>query len=193
MKFQSLVLKLSDISEFQLKGIVSRVQEFVSTLWSTRRDSWKLLSLVLLASCAASEQTETPSAQSQQGDFRIRSTVDLRLLSPSEPVGGQPARREFRRGDTEGWMTIAGLWSLRTPVQHSRLLCAIYETGIRLGRGDPVCTNVRWLTETEFSSRRRHCNSAVMIHLGEGRFPEGPQLFSEANCVRVVTRCQGIC
>jgi hypothetical protein len=152
-----------------------------------------LLPAMLLISCAGKETIGDTSTDAGAAATQVHGVIDLPLLAPTMPGGQPPARREFGRQDTQGWITEIGTWTLNTKVAHTRFRCATYETGIQLGVGDTACSNVRWRTEVEFGSRRRLCNSAVVFQDASGEFPDGAQLFSAFNCVRVVTRCEGPC
>ncbi|UCC56703.1 MAG: hypothetical protein JSU75_02790 [Gammaproteobacteria bacterium] len=93
----------------------------------------------------------------------------------------------------QGWLDETGIWQFSMEVHHGRLRCATYETGIRLGKGNPACSNVEWLTGIEPVSRLRHCNSATRIHAGGGEISRAASRFAETSCVRVVVRCEGNC
>jgi hypothetical protein len=152
-----------------------------------------LLPVVLLIACAGKETTGPMASDAGTETRRVHGVIDLPLLAPSLPSGQPPAKREFGRQDTQGWITETGAWTLNTKVVHTRFRCATYETGIQLGTGDSTCSSVRWRTDVDFGSRRRHCNNAVILHDASGELADGAQLFSDANCVRVVTRCEGPC
>ena len=113
---------------------------------------------------------------------------------PLGPAGtDQKAGRTFQGTETQGSIGEAGAWNLSTGVTHNRQRCATYETGIQLGKGNPACTKVEWLTEADFGSSRRHCNSAVMIHKGSGKLTGSNDVYQTSTCVRVVTKCTGAC
>jgi hypothetical protein len=151
---------------------------------------WKLLPLLLLASCAAQEPGERAGEAPSEGS-RIVRTVDL----PLTPVAGaqQPGAKAFQGRDIQGEVGPSGAWSIRTAVTHTRLRCATFETGIQLGRGDAACSSVRWLSNAQFGTRQTHCNSATLIHSGGGELPVTRDVLDQSNCVRVVTRCTGPC
>lgn len=134
---------------------------------------WRVLPLILLASCAANEPPGTASDDRPAG-YRI---VDVPLNPPSQPSGQRIQTREFQRGDTLGSLRESGAWSIRAAVMHPRLRCAIYETGIQLGTGDRDCSGVRWLTNVEFGARRTQCNNATAVHTGGGEFVGAENLF----------------
>ena len=147
---------------------------------------WRLLPVLLLVSCAANEEK-----QPDQG--RIVRLVELPLTAATQSVAGQPSRRTFEKQGIQGWLDATGAWQIKAEVNHSRILCGTYETGIQLGRGNPACSDVQWLTGAEFVSRQRQCNSATRLHRGSGRFSEAPSRLEEVSCVRLVVRCEGTC
>ena len=154
---------------------------------------WKLLPIMLLVSCAANEQRGDATNEEPSNGPRIVNTTDL-VLDPSSKSGSDDsAVRKFHGIETRGSLDETGAWNLSTAVTHNRLRCATYETGIRLGKGNPACTQVEWLTETSYGSNRKHCNSAVLIHKGSGKFADGNDVYQASSCVRVVTKCTGAC
>jgi len=153
---------------------------------------WKLLPLILLASCAVDEPRE-PASQSRQAGYRIVNIVDVPLNPASRPGGEQVPTKDFERGDTLGWIRKTGAWNIRAAVTHPRLRCATYETGIQLGAGNRACSEVRWLTNVEFGTKQTQCNNATAIHAGGGELAGMRDIFGASTCVRVVTRCEGAC
>ena len=147
---------------------------------------WRLLPVLLLAACAASDEK-----QPDQG--RIVRLVQLPLTSPAQPVAGQPSRRAFEKQGVQGWVDQAGAWHIEAEVHHGRIRCGTYETGIQLGRGNAACSDVQWLTGVEFVARQRQCNSATRLHRGSGRFSEAVSRLEQVSCARLVVRCEGTC
>jgi hypothetical protein len=86
-----------------------------------------------------------------------------------------------------------GAWHMQREVHHGRLRCGSYETGIQIGRGAPACSAVEWLTDIEYVTRLRHCNSASRVHAGQGRFPGLADSLQDVSCVRIAVRCEGAC
>lgn len=153
---------------------------------------WRLLPIILLVSCAVNEQKDAPVTETDSVTYRIVNTQDL-VLNTSAEAANKDSSRTFKGTETNGSIQMSGAWSLSTLVVHSRLRCATYETGIQIGRGNPGCENVKWMTEADFGSSRRHCNSAVMIHTGSGQFANNEEVYNSSTCVRVVTKCTGAC
>ncbi len=154
---------------------------------------WRLLPIILLASCAATGPENTASDPNTSTNQRTVNVVEIPLAAFSGSKVDADSSRGFSRGDTQGTIRGNGSWELRRPVTHTRLRCATYETGIQLGRGTPACSQVEWLTDVTYGSNRKHCNNATLIHNGNGRFENPDNTFERANCVRVVTRCTGPC
>ena len=153
----------------------------------------RLLPVLLLASCSTIMPTGDEANTGDNEQARMVQTREFSLGSISKIQAGQGSSRRFGIGDTSGSIRDSGDWELRIPVTHTRLHCATYETGLQLGRGDNACTQVRWLTEVQYGSRRTHCNNASLIHSGRGSFEGIGRTYEQSNCVRVVTRCSGPC
>ncbi|MBK1716961.1 hypothetical protein [Thiocystis violacea] len=154
---------------------------------------WKLLPVLLLASCAARESNDSVSQAPRSDSSRIVSTLDVPLLPAPSTGARQPATKAFQAGETRGRVDDSGAWSLRAAVTHTRLRCATYETGIQLGRGNADCSNVRWVSPVQFGTRQTQCNKATLIHAGGGDLAITNDTFEASNCVRVVTQCDGPC
>lgn len=154
---------------------------------------WKLLPACLLVACAANERAQPVNGDDSADQVRIVLQVALPTKSSTPTVTSQSPRKTFQRRGIEGWLDATGAWRINAEVQHGRLRCGIYETGIQLGTGNPVCSEAKWLTDVKYVTRLRHCNSAVRIHAGGGEFPDGGNQLQATNCVRVVVRCNGIC
>jgi hypothetical protein len=154
---------------------------------------WKMLPIILLVSYAVIEQTATAADEVPATGSRIVNSMDLALDPSSKNDPDQGVGRVFQGTETRGSIGETGAWNLSTGVTHNRLRCATYETGIQLGKGNPACTQVEWLTDISYGSSRRHCNSAVMIHKGSGKVTGGNDIYQASSCVRVVTKCTGTC
>jgi hypothetical protein len=154
---------------------------------------WKLLPVCLLVSCAVNDQQQPAGGGDQPEQFRIVRQVELPVESSAEIINGQSARKTFHRQGVQGWLDETGAWRIEGEVHHGRLRCATYETGIQLGRGNPACADVEWLTGVEYATRVRHCNSASRVHAGGGEFSDMANRFNEVSCVRVLVRCEGAC
>ena len=154
---------------------------------------WRLLPLIFLVSCAVDQPRQGSDGKSGTGDYRIVSEQRLPLVFSTETMAGAPRAQRFSRQDVRGRIEESGSWTIRKKVSHSRILCAVYETGIQLGRGAPGCSSVQWFSEIEYGTRQRHCNSATLVHSGGGNMAGLGSEFESATCVRVITRCTGSC
>jgi hypothetical protein len=154
---------------------------------------WSLcLPLCLIGACVATDpQKSIDSSDTPPAAARIVRTTDLPLTGGSVRPDGQLADRTFESSGISGWLDATGAWQIRSKVPHSRLRCGVYEVGMQLGRGDAGCSDVRWVTDVEYVTRERQCNSATRIHSGRGQIPIAQ--FETASCVRVVVRCEGTC
>jgi hypothetical protein len=147
---------------------------------------WKLLPVCLLVGCAA-------TGQQQPNQARIVRQIDLPLEPSTRSADDQPSKRAFQGTRIQGWLDETGAWHIRTEVEHGRLRCGTYEVGIRLGRGNPVCSSVEWLTGVDYATKLLHCNNAARPHVGDSKIYDMANRFEEVTCVRVVVRCEGTC
>jgi hypothetical protein len=154
---------------------------------------WKLLPVCLLVSCAVNDQQQPAGSGKQSGQASIVRQVELPVESSAEINNGQSAKKTFHRQGVQGWLDETGAWRIEGEVHHGRLRCASYEMGIQLGRGNPACADVEWLTGVEYATRVRQCNSASRLHAGGGEFSNMATRFDEVSCVRVLVRCEGAC
>jgi hypothetical protein len=152
---------------------------------------WRILPLCLLVACAAIDPNRSTSGGGgASAQPHIIRALQLPLQPPTLIVQGEPSKWTFRDFNVSGWVDENGFWDIRSEISHGRIPCATYEVGVQLGRGRPACSNVDWLTNVEYGSRVRHCNSATRIHSGGGRFFDTSAV-EAANCARVVVRCDG--
>lgn len=152
---------------------------------------WRLLPLCLLVGCVATNpDTSSGDGSSGTTGWRIVRTAEMPLESSGTTVEGQSSKRTFRDSNVSGWLDEKGNWNIRAEISHGRIRCATCEVGIQLGRGLPACSNVDWLTNVEYATRFRHCNSATRIHSGGG-LSFLTVAVEAANCARVVVRCEG--
>jgi hypothetical protein len=154
---------------------------------------WKLLPVCLLTSCAVNDQQQPASNENLSSQFRIVRQVELPVESSTQTISGQPSRKIFQITGLQGWLDETGAWHIKGDVHHGPLRCGTYEMGIRLGRGNPACSDVEWLTGVEYATRLRHCNSASRLHTGGGEFSDAANRLEEVSCVRVIVRCEGTC
>ena len=154
---------------------------------------WRLLPLCLLAGCAALGPNAPSDSNSGAAQARSIRTSNLPLSTSATTIDGRISHKTFQSSGVSGRVDSTGFWELRTLVSHGRLLCGVYEVGMQLGSGNQGCSEVRWLTDVEYVTRERQCNSAARIHTGGGRFQDARERFPILTCVRVVVRCEGNC
>ena len=106
------------------------------------------------------DHKETVSDDSRAGAYRIVNTLDVPLKLSSKPNAEQAVSKEFSQGEARGSIQQTGVWNISAVVVHTRLRCGTYETGIQLGIGNPACSDVEWLTDMDYGTRRTQCNSA---------------------------------
>ncbi len=154
---------------------------------------FRLLPVLLLASCAAHDQQQPDSVDTQSDQGRIVRQFELPLASSVQSAAGQPARKTFQIKGMQGWLDQTGSWQIMGEVHHGRLRCASYEVGVQYGSSSAACSDVEWLTGVEYATRLRHCNSATRLHIGGGSFPALADRLEAVSCARLIVRCQGIC
>ncbi|HEX7025677.1 MAG TPA: hypothetical protein VF268_00405 [Gammaproteobacteria bacterium] len=104
----------------------------------------------------------------------------------------------FEHGELLVTLRDGGVWDIEGPVNHTRFFCGTYRLGVRFGRGQPACVNVKWLSDVEYVSSLKHCNSAVRIHNGSGTLvpdpaPETPFDIDTVTCAQIHIKCSGTC
>ena len=160
---------------------------------------WKLPSVCLLlacclpVACAVNDQQQAASDENQPAQGRVVRQFELPLGLSAQTISGQPSRSTFQKQGIQGWLDETAAWHISGEVHHGRLRCATYETGLQLGRGNPGCSNVEWLTDVEYVTRMRHCNNVTRLHVGDGRFSGMASRLEAVSCVRVAVRCEGAC
>jgi len=108
-------------------------------------------------------------------------------------AGAEPQKFEFKFDHASAWLRQNGAFKLDAEVKHEWLLCGDYEVGVRFGIGQPGCTNVSWLSTTQFVSKRKQCNHAWMVHQGSGTDSALVGDMEEITCGQLVIRCTGKC
>lgn len=116
----------------------------------------------------------------------------------SAPLPGQSGDVVFKRGELIVTLSENGAWEVEGPVQHVRFFCGTYQVGARFGTGAPACVNVKWLSEVEYVTSHRQCNSALMMHKGRGQLaldpaPETPFDIDHVTCGQIYIKCSGSC
>ena len=138
-----------------------------------------MLSFISIASWAAEPVERKYSAVA-------RKSVDF-------GVGAQPQKTEFKFDGALAWLREDGSFKVDAEVKHESLLCGTYEVGIRFGIGKPDCSNVSWLSKTQYVSKKRQCNHAWMAHVGSGKDTDLVGDVDLVTCGQLVIRCTGKC
>lgn len=111
---------------------------------------------------------------------------------------GQTQTLVFGHGEMLVTLGDGGLWEVEGPVRHNRFLCGTYQVGAKFGRGSPDCVNVNWLSDVQYVTSLRQCNSAVRIHKGNSLLavdpaPETPFDIDRVTCAQIYIKCNGAC
>lgn len=108
-------------------------------------------------------------------------------------VGAEPQKTEFKFDSASAWLRENGSFKIEAEIKHNALLCGTYEVGIRFGIGKPACSNVSWLSKTQFISKRKQCNHAWMVHQGSGKDMDLVGDVDLITCGQLVVKCTGKC
>ena len=121
----------------------------------------------------------------------------LLVLSMSAVLAEEPVERKYsavaRQSVDFGVGGENGTFHVEAEVKHESLLCGTYEVGVRFGIGKPGCTNVSWLSRTQFVTKRKQCNHAWMSHQGSGTDTDLIGDVDLVTCGQLVIRCTGKC
>ena len=107
--------------------------------------------------------------------------------------GAGPQKLEFRFDNASAWVRENGTFQLEAEIKHGWLLCGTYEVGINFGIGSPACTNVSWIGQPRYVSRRKQCNHAWMVHTGSDIESEVVGDFNQITCAQLLIKCTGKC
>ena len=143
--------------------------------------------LVLSVSLQALAQDEDPA---------IRRANAAAVPAVAVTADGKTDRLEFDFGRNRGkaWVARKGELHVQTWVQHSGLLCATYEVGVRFGHGDPGCADVEWLGPAKYVTSRVQCNNALVEHIGADTARDLSDKFDRITCAQRMIRCvKGSC
>jgi len=143
-----------------------------------------------LLSITLSLLTFSVNATDYPGAVKI---YDIKLNQETQFNAKQALKKTFKDFNTEGWLADNGEWHIKGTVTHNRLRCATYQLGVQLGKGNPACLNIEWLTDVQYGTTRQHCNSSPLVHVGGGNLPALTNILKDATCARVVVRCTGTC
>jgi hypothetical protein len=110
-------------------------------------------------------------------------------------IGGAQslARLDFYYGDIRAWLLQDGNWHIEGSVQHRGALCGTYQLGIQFGIGNPGCANVEWIGMPIYVTKRRQCNSALIMHVGGDQNHSAADAFDQISCAQRLINCSGRC
>jgi hypothetical protein len=157
-----------------------------------RRDRSMILGLtaaVVVTIFAGCSTQQTSDGAPSSGEPRIIRQFDLPLL----PAGAEPGVRAFSGGSVRGTLEETGDWRARGEITHRRLRCATYRMALRFGSGEKACEGVAWQTDRIWLPSRAQCNSATVVHSGEGSLGLPAARVDALTCVRVSVECTGAC
>ena len=147
---------------------------------------YQYLFFILIFSVFFSAHLSADEAVEKKYSAVARKSVDF-------GVGAQPQKTEFKFDSATAWLRENGAFHVDAEIKHGSLLCGTYEVGVRFGIGQPACTNVSWLSTTQFVSKRKQCNHAWMAHQGSGTDTELVGDVELVTCAQLVIRCTGKC
>ena len=151
-----------------------------------------VLLFLLIASPAHSDQFDP--VQNDTGIIGgVSNNTQLPLIAVMQGNNSQASQKSFQGNEVEGWFQQTGDWYIKGVVAHHRLRCATYQLGIQLGKGNPSCLNVEWLTAVNYGTMQEQCNSASVQHVGGGNLPELRKVLDQATCVQISIKCSGAC
>jgi hypothetical protein len=106
---------------------------------------------------------------------------------------GKPVKIEFDFGDFKAWARRDGSWSAEGPIKHRGLLCGTYTLHLRVGQGNPGCSDVQWFREPRAVASVKLCNDATgLINGGNTEFQDAKQ-FDKITCAERTLSCSGNC
>lgn len=106
---------------------------------------------------------------------------------------GKPVKLEFDFGDFKAWGRRDGSWHVEGLVQHRGLMCATYTLLLRVGHGNPGCTNVEWFKEPHPVASVHLCNNATGKLTGGNLEFDDASRFDEITCAERTLSCSGNC
>ena len=138
---------------------------------------------------------KSQSAVTNDGDISSMKALKAPARSGMEwDLDGNLTKIEFKFDDGSAWLRSNGEWYVQTDVRHNRLRCATYQLGVRFGHGTPACVNVEWLTEPQYVTTEKQCNSATRPHAGGDQNPALAPEFERITCAERLIRCiDGAC
>jgi hypothetical protein len=125
---------------------------------------------------------------------RVTTALSPARADHMSSMGGGARRINFQFGQMRAWLNENGDWQIYGQIEHTPLICAVYEVGMRFGEGKGGgCTDVNWLSEVQYVTRERQCNGATARHEGGEYQHYISKDFDRVTCAERVIRCQGKC
>ena len=153
-----------------------------------------LPALIVLGVCVSINGLVTENARADSdAEPVIKKYSAVARKSMDFKEGNVVQKVDFRFDGATAWLRQNGDFGVDAEIKHQWLLCGTYEVGIRFGIGSPACTNVSWVTDPRYVSRRKQCNNAWMVHTGNGNDAEIPGDFPQITCAQLLIKCTGKC
>ena len=129
-----------------------------------------VFSVLLLSNPAFSETT------------KIKKDTVFARQSTDWTSGGTKQQLDFKFGGGKATLRQDGVIQFEGPVKHIGLRCATYSAGIRLGKGNPRCADVEWITDPIYLTAKKHCNNAELTHTGADKNSIAAARFKDITC-----------
>jgi hypothetical protein len=147
---------------------------------------------LMIAAVAAVALQTTPAVADDPSGSALGRTAVARPAAEWNKAG-KPVKLEFDFGDFKAWARRDGSWNADGKVQHHSLLCGTYTLALRVGHGNPGCTDVHWFREARAVASVKLCNNAVgMLTGGNTEFLDAAR-FDEITCAERTITCSGTC
>jgi hypothetical protein len=106
---------------------------------------------------------------------------------------GKPVKLEFNFGDFKAWVRRDGSWNADGLVSHRGVLCGTYTLSLRIGHGNPGCTDVQWFNQPRAVASVELCNNGSgPLSGGNAEFREAAR-FDDITCAERTISCSGNC
>jgi len=148
---------------------------------------FRLLALSCLLFLASQATSAADSAEPPAG----RTAVARQAMEWG--ADGKPSKLEFDFGDFKAWGRRDGSWNIEGRVQHRGLLCGTYTLKVRVGHGNPGCTDVEWFGPPRAVASTTLCNNALgSLSGGDMKFNNAHR-FDEITCAERTISCTDNC
>ena len=126
-------------------------------------------------------------------DVRIQKYESHAQRTTDWTSGGKNQQLDFKFANAKATLRQNGYIFIEGTVTHKGLLCGTYSGGIRFGKGNPGCVDVKWLTDPVYLTSHKQCNNAMLPHSGAGVDSYAAENFNEITCGQFLLKCKGIC